>query len=307
MSVARAEFLENLKGLTDAVGLDPVSGGATNSTIPPGVLILRRGILIAALISLETFTRDRTTELLGRLGGWPASFADLPQELRDAALFDGITNLHRYAKMLQRQGEDYETELIAEIKKMASNTGPAFQFTRFIAGDYTGNISENSLRSLLSYFQVSDCWTTFQRFSSDIGLGVPSVLELVREVVRKRHRSAHAAGFSPTPSDIVGLPSKLFVIGACFDAAMTTSVEQALAHWNDWSSGNCSWRSAVDIYFVDDVGGRFRLTRPSANRAIKRFDRIDDALRYVPRSPPGRSAVVVYKDASGTPISWSIA
>ena len=293
-------------GLTEAVALDLVATGATHAATNPGIVVLRRGILIAALIALETFVRDRTSELLQRLGTWPARYDDLPQKLRDAYLLNALSPLQRYATMLKRQQDDYQAELVSELKKMSSNQGPSYSFTKFVAGDYTGNISDSSLRDLLSNFQVNDCWKSFRVFSSDIGFGVPSVHELIKDVVRKRHRSAHSAGFIPTAADIANLAADLLCIGLCFDIALSASVEQALAHWKEWSEGERSWHETVDLYSVDPHGAKFRLRRHGLKRSLHVLANADEANAMVPRPLPGRTIIIVFRDLASKPISWDL-
>lgn len=306
MSAARHQFLLDIDGLTDAVSLEVIAAGATGTTVPPGTVILRRGMLIAALIALETFVRDRTVELLQCLSRWPARFQDLPQRLRDASLLHALSDLQRYALMLKRQNEDYESEIVSELNLMASNKGPSFGFTKFVSGDYTGNISEDSLKFLLSKFQIEDCWNSFRTFSADLGFGVPSVREVLRDVVRNRHRSAHASGFAPTVADVTGLAANLVCLGICFDAAMTTSVGQSLVKWKEWSNGTTNWRDDLDIYFVDAVGSRYRLKKYGQTRAIKILDDEHQAAGCVPRPRPGRATILVTRDSSVRPIRWLI-
>jgi RiboL-PSP-HEPN len=306
VSVSRAQFKQDLDGLTEAVALDLIATGATHAATNPGVVVLRRGILIAALIALETFVRDRTSELLQRLGTWPARYDDLPQKLRDASLLNALSPLLRYATMLKRQQDDYQAELVSELKKMSSNQGPSYSFTKFVAGDYTGNISDSSLKDLLSNFQVNDCWNSFRVFSSDIGFGVPSVHELIKDVVRKRHRSAHSAGFIPTAADIANLAADLLCIGLCFDIALSASVEQALVHWKEWSEGERSWRDTVDLYFVDPYGAKFRLKRHGLKRSLHVLPNADEAKAMVPRPLPGRTIIIIYRDLASKPISWDL-
>jgi hypothetical protein len=219
-------------------------------------------------------------------------------------LLESLSHLQRYAQMLKRQDEDYEAELISELNLMAANNGPAFGFTKFISGDYTGNVSEDNFRALLAKFQIDDCWSTFRAFSSDLGFGVPSVRELLRGVVRNRHRSAHSAGFAPTAADITGLAANLICLGICFDAAMTTSIEQALANWKEWSEGRTTWRDSLDIYFIDQHRAKFRLTKYGRAKALRVIDEAQRAVSFVPRPNPGHATILVTRDASTRPVSW---
>jgi hypothetical protein len=306
MSAARARFIESINGLNSALTLDPLAAGTGSGGEAPGIVILRRGMLVAALIALESFVRDRTTELLQHLAQWPASYDQLPQKLRDAAMLNALSHLQRYAAMLKRQEEDYEAEIISEIALMASNRGPTFGFTKFVAGDFTGNISEDSLKSLLANFQISNCWEAYRVFLADLGYGVPSVKELMNDVVRKRHRSAHVAGYVPAAADITGLPTKLICLGICFDTSMSASIQQALTRWNDWSLGMTKWRDAVDVFFVEPHGERFRLRKQGQSRALRVLDRAADSRTQIPPSRRGRIGVVVFRDTSNVPQSWDV-
>jgi hypothetical protein len=306
MSSARAQFLLAIHGLNDALSLDPLAAGAIAVPERPGIAILRRGMLVAALIALETFIRDRTSELLERLSRWPASYEQLPQRFRDAALLNALSHLQRYALMLKRQQEDYESEIISQVSLMASYRGPVFGFSKFISGDHTGNLSEEGFRSLVSNFQIGNCWEAYKQFSAEVGFGIPSVKERLNDIVRKRHRSAHAAAYCPTSDDITTLPSKLTCLSICFDVSMTASVEQALAGWEAWTQGTTNWRNALDLYLVDPHGGKFRVFRPGSTRALRVLAVATDARATLPRPPRGRIGVMVTRGPSSVPQRWDI-
>ena len=157
MSTARANFLGEIDALARAVSSSPV-GSAVGLGVAPGVGVLRRGAVITGLVMLETFVRDRTEEILVELQNWPAQYENFPKNFRDRATIDALPNIEKFAKMLRRQENDYETEIVTQISRMASMSPPAFQFTKFIAGDYTGSLSEQVTEKLLKVFQVKDCW-----------------------------------------------------------------------------------------------------------------------------------------------------
>ncbi len=306
MSVSRGEFLRSLTGVKEAISLESLAQGATGTGILLGIYILRRGILIAGLIALESFVRDRTSEVLRVLERWPKSYEDLPEKLRDAARLNALYNLQQFAKMLKRQEDNYEAELRVEIAKMASGQGTVQQFTKYVAGDYTGNLSDASLRDLLSSLQVRDCWNTFRTFASDVGFGVPSVQQVVKGVVRKRHRSAHSAGYSPTATEISDLPADLLCVAMCFDVSVTSSMEQALAFPDAWADGTREWRSAVALFMTKPHDRRFRLLKHGRATALNVVNDIPSAKLRVPRPMPGNIAVMVEQDASGRPLRWDI-
>ena len=86
---------------------------------------------------LESFVRDRTNEILDELQRWPAKYEDLPDKFRRRATIDALAHLEKYARMLDRQGSDFEREVLEQTGRIASMSPPAFQFTKHFAGDYT--------------------------------------------------------------------------------------------------------------------------------------------------------------------------
>lgn len=306
MSIARGEFLKNLSGISEAIALEPLAQGATNTTISPGMFVLRRGILVASLIALETFIRDRTSEVLSALQRWPKSFEDLPERLRLASRMNALSHLQQFARMLRRQGEDFEAELRNEIGKMASGHGTVQQFSKFVSGDHTGNLSDENLKDLLSSLQVKDCWASFRSFAADAGIGVPSVQEVVKNIVGRRHRSAHSASYSPTATDIAGLSTDLLCVAMCFDVSVSSSMEQALFSSDDWANGNCDWRYGVNLYIAMPSAGGPRLMKFGRQRALRVVRDLSEAKGWIPRAAPGHIAVLVEHDSSGRPISWDI-
>lgn len=306
MSLAREEFLRNIVGIGEAVNIESLAQGAVNAVLSPGILVLRKGVLVASLVALETFIRDRTAEALEGLERWPRSFEDLPDRLRMAARLDSLLYLQNFAKMLKRQGDDFELELRQEIERMSSGHGTVQRFTKFVAGDYTGNLSNDGLRDLLKSLQIRDCWSTFRIFSSEIGFGVPSVEEVLKDIVRKRHRSAHSARFSPNATDISDLSRELLCIGMCFDASVSASMAQAIAFSEKWASGDFDWRSAVNLYFIERTATKVRLKKHGRMRAICVVNDAAAAKLRVPASPLGQISVLAYRDSSGRPESWDI-
>lgn len=306
MSVARQKFLQDLGALKEAIDLDPLSAGSTTPVDSRGLVILRRGMLITSLIALESFIRDRTSETLGVFSNWPATYQDLPQRLRDAALLDALPNLQKFARMMKRQEDDYEATIVEQVKLMGMTSGPAFGFSKFVAGDYTGNISDTSIKELLSNFQVKDCWNEFRTLAADVGFGVPSVHEIAKGLIGKRHKSAHSSDFVPTVDDIRTIPLNLTCLGLCFDAAITASAAYALYAWRNWRDGEFNWRDRVRIHFLDPAGSRFRLIRLGAARALRVSDNEAAAAAAMPPAAPGFVSLLVSRDAAERPLSWRI-
>ena len=306
MSPAREEFLRNLIGISEAISLEPVAYGSTSTSVLPGIFVLRRGILVAGLIALESFVRDRTAEALRTLERWPRSFEDLPEKLRLAARLNALSHLQQFARMLKRQNENYEDELKIEIAKINSGQGTVLQFSKFVSGDRTGNLSDETLKELLACLQVKDCWPTFRSFASDVGIGVPSVQEVVKAIVRKRHQSAHTAGYTPTATDIAELRSNLLCVAMCFDVSVSSSMEQSLMSSAAWAGGLCIWRSSVNVFIAKPSDRGFRLLKVGRARAVHLVRDLQEAKNRVPRPPAGQISVLVIQDPTGRPISWDV-
>jgi hypothetical protein len=306
VSVARTDFLGSLLGIGEAIALESLAQGSTGTMTSPGILVLRRGILVAGLIALEAFVRDRTSEVLQELERWPRSYEDLPEKLRTAARLNALSYLQQYAKMLKKQGDDYEGLLQSEFAKMSSGDDSVIKFTKFVAGDYTGNLSDTGLKDILSSLQVHNCWTSFRVFASDIGNGVPSVQEIVKGTVRKRHRSAHSPGYAPTATEIAELYSDLLCVALCFDVAVTSSIRQSLAFSEAWGQGSTDWKSGVILYIAQPHKRGFRVLKHGHTRAAFVVVDFSTACTRIPLPSIGRTAVLVQHDTTARPIGWNI-
>ena len=268
--------------------------------------MLRRGAAVTGQIMLEGFVRQRVEEVLLNLQQWPAQYDDLPQRFQDRAILDALPNIEKYGKMLKRQQGDYATEIVAELKKMVSIAAPNFGFTKFMAGDYTGNLSEEGLRELLSVFQVKDCWNAMHSLSVDVGFGVPSVREVLRSIVNNRHQSAHVSSFSPSATDVLELPHNLRLIGVCVDAALAASVHASIRNWQEWVSSDFNWLQQIEVYILRSHGSRFRLTKIGSKRAIRILQRPSDASSSLLKRDLGKVKLVVQLGKDGRPWAWDI-
>lgn len=306
MSAARRDFLDAIDGVRQATRLEALAHGAGAIADPPGVVVLRRGVLVASLIALETFIRDRTAELLQSMGNWPRSFSELPDKLREAALLSSLSNLNRYANMLRRNGEDYFRELEDEVRTIAATSGPTFGFSRHLIGDHTGNISTTNLAELLSYFQIQRPFEDFQQLARTIGFGVPSVRTLLEGLIRNRHRSAHVSRFSPSASDVIELPTSLTCLGICFDTALATTVEFALSNASVWPGAKTDWLTHLDIYFVDEAPTGYRLVKNGTSRALRLVSQRNGCRAMLPKGSAGRTTLLVHRDSARLPLSWEL-
>ena len=306
MSAAREKFLREIGALTEAV-LSPRVGSASGISHEPGIAVLRRGAAIAGLVMLETFIRDRTEEILIQMQYWPAQFRDLPERFRRRATIDAFFNVEKYARMLRRNDQDYQTEIIDQAGIIASMSPPSFKFSKFIGGDYTGNISTSSTEDLLKVFQIKDCWSTMHSLSVEIGFGAPSIKEVLNAVIRNRHQSAHVAGHVPTVADILELPQNIQVIGICVDTALSASIEAALNDWREWVGETFDWKRRLEIYFIVRKLSKLRLVKSGATRAIRVFDTASEARSHLPKKRTGITRLLVERGEDGRPKSWDIA
>lgn len=315
MSIARGSFLKDVNALEKAVSLSTIvaaqeqeRGRHSGILENPGLDVLRRGAAITGLVMLEDFIRNRTEELLDAMQRWPARYEDLPRRFRHRATIEALPLIARFAQMLRgRDDENYEAEIIAQVRRMVSVSPPRFQFTKFIAGDYTGNISDTETQKLLKAFQVKDCWRSMQKLSADVGFGVPSVEEVLKTIVDNRHRSAHAARYTPTASDVMELPYSLRLVGICIDAALSASVTVALNEWRAWVGEDFDWRQKLDIYLVVPRGAKCYLIKKGAKKATKILDDASDAKAFLPRKVASATRLVVIQGADRRPKAWDIA
>ena len=305
MSLARSTYIKEVHALSAAVS-SPDVGTDSDPLGNPGASVLRRGATIAGLVMLETFLRDRTEEILTELQNWPARYKDLPDRFRDRATIEALPHIVKYARLLKRQKNDYETEILKQVGKIASMSPPVFKFTKFVAGDYTGNLSEEGTKDLLRVFQVKNCWESMKLLGSDIGLGVPSLKEIHNSIIRNRHLSAHSASHHPPAGDVIDLPKNLTLIGICLDTALSVSVSVALTNWKTWVSNDFVWRKFLDIYFVSPSGSKLKLQKKDAKRATRVVNKYAEILAAFPTRPLNKTRLLVKHDQDLQPTAWNI-
>ena len=306
MSLARATYMNEINALSSAVLNSSVGTGATLFVDLEGA-VLRRGAAITGQIMLESFVRERVEEVLEKMQSWPAGYDDLPRRFQDRAIIEALSNIEKYARMIKRVNGNYRTEVVAELGKLTSISAPNLQFTKFVAGDYTGNLSDSNLQSLLGDLQVKDCWRRMQVLSTDIGFGVPSVQEVLRSVVNNRHRSAHVSGFSPSAVDVLELPQNLRLIGICVDAALTASIQCAVNNWRRWVADDFDWLKEVVVYFLLPQHGRYRFIEKSGRRALRICEGLQEAREYLPKRNVGKVRLLVQLGGDGRPAGWDVA
>jgi hypothetical protein len=304
VSIARQEFCAALTGLREALKLDAVANAIAAHGNTSSATILRRGLLITGLVTLETFVRQRTDELLTDLAQWPGTFESLPDKFKVQALIEAPNRLHRYAKILKRGGEDFQSEVKSELIRMSKTSGPNFGFSKYIAGDYTGNLSEDGFKELLSCFLIKDPWNDFHGLSSEIGFGAPSIQVILNNVIQRRHKSAHDQSYIPAATDISGLDENVLILALCFDIAMTTSKNLALK--GSWNVDKINWRSVCDIFLIDRVKNQYKVGRPNGKRSLKIEHSEAGARTFIASQKSHHTKLMVLKDQAGRPESWTI-
>lgn len=305
MSDVRQTLHDELAALADAIQTTGVASGQ-GAEFSRGEAVLRRGASITALVMLESFIRDRTEEILDSLQSWPANFSDLPNKFRIRATVEALKNIEKYALMLKRQDIEYEKFIFEQVSKMARANPPYFSFSKFTAGDYTGNISTSSVDELLKSFQIKDFWGRSHSLASDIGIGVPDVKQVLNNIISNRHKSAHVSRFNPNSSDILELEQNIRLIAICIDASLTASSKAALGNWRHWVDEKFNWTDFLEIFFLIPHNKKLRLTKKDRNRAIKIVTNPVDANEHIPRNDTKTAKLLVQLGKDLRPKAWSI-
>lgn len=305
MSNARQTLHDELAALSDAIQTTGVASGQ-RAEFSRGEAVLRRGASITALVMLESFIRERTEEILEHLQSWPANFSDLPNKFRVRATIEALKNIEKYALMLKRQDIDYENFIFEQVSKMTRVNPPHFSFSKFTAGDYTGNISTSSVEELLKSFQIKDFWRKSRLLASDIGIGVPDVKQVLNNIISNRHKCAHVAQFNPNSSDILELVQNIRLIAICIDASLTASSKAALYDWRHWTDDGFNWIDFLELFLLTPHNNKLRLTKKDHQRAIKIVANPVDANEHIPRNNAKTTKLLVQLGKDLRPKAWSI-
>jgi hypothetical protein len=220
---ARDDFLASLNDIREAAGYPAL----LHSAAAPGVnadatraALLRRGLMVVAFVSLESFLKERLAELLEWLSGTGMTFVTLPQGLQDATTRGVLEAAVFQARLADSIDEPY-LGLIQEAGASVGCTahGPgAFRFHRYAFGHGASNFRPDDVKNALNALNVKDPWDEIRIVADQAGLGGLPLTGAYRDAYRSRNRAAHRVDAAVAATDLQTFVSQALAIGLGFDA-----------------------------------------------------------------------------------------
>ena len=307
MSRARTSLLERLKSFESALkspALVTTSLEVNEQNL--AAKVFRNGLSVIGFAILEDFIKNRTAEVMSRVGDGSTPFHELPEALQRAALIEAIESLKFQTKINRTSGLDLVKEYQELSVLMASTANPRYNLPNKVFGFSKSNINEELIQDILTAFFCNDGWSIMGGVSRRCGTGVIDLKSAFRNAAERRHSAAHDASASIEISTLVSFLPEIIAICLSFDLTISKSLRKILDRdFDTVVNKRPVANSSISIRFIQEVGGKFKELDPNRARAISVSASLTDALTKTIPNAQRHGAAIIVKDERGFPIQWS--
>ena len=181
--------------------------------------MFRQGLAVLTFSAVETFIRERTTEVLGSLTNRRLTFSDLSPALQKATTIGALEGV-RFRLKLQPTA-DKVSWLVANLVPISRATTNISDLSGHSFGYSASNLSEDEVRDILKAFGVDAPWNEMTQLTRRIGLALPSCETEFEAIKTRRHASAHAPTSQVPYLDLLNSLSSSLAICLAFDLLLS--------------------------------------------------------------------------------------
>jgi hypothetical protein len=306
MSTARNNFLQRIRAFKVALN-EPalISRGPEFVDHNSTARLLRNGLAVVGFASLEDFLKSRLSEVLSRVGNSHIPFDDLPDPLKEAAVFGALRALVFQGEMKKRQKDDYLSFIQEHSKLIGSTATAAYEISGISLASDRSNLNAADVGHILKVFKVQDGWGNINRLAQRVGLGAPSLNDSFTQAAMRRHKAAHSASADTEITHLTSFVPQAVAVALAFDALVSTSLHKFLIREAAFlSDGGGVSQADVTIRFLDCEGNDWREIREGAPRAVRKMADLTALTDECLARPDAQNDLVVVRDASRQPIKW---
>lgn len=312
---ARDSFLETLTVLNDCLNNEALVDKALTEVAHNACAhMLRQGLAVLVFSAVETFIRERTSEVLRSFTNPSLSFADLSPALQKATTLGALDGV-RYRLKLQPAAN--------KISWLVANLAPISGALKNVRGlsDYSfgysgSNIDEGSVGEILKSFGVESPWSQMTSLTSRFGVAILDARAEFEAIMQRRHSSAHALTGHVLYMDLENSVRSSLSICLAFDLLLSHSVGLFNVRAGPGHSGRpLLTHNDVQIVFVGLRNGatgfavrneQLPLPAPVLSRpSVRNFPTEVGAITYGKRYAASRRRQLVVLGATSTPVSWA--
>jgi hypothetical protein len=268
--------------------------------------VLRNGLAVVGYALLEDFLRNRTVEVVERIGDGHTPFEELPKGIKLAAT-EGVFNAVRFQqRFMDRRDPDMILTLQEHARHVASTAESSYSLSPFSFVHEQSNISSKDIEKVLQAFKVTSPWSAMGSVAGSCGVGVFALKDAFEAAANRRHAAAHQADADIEYGDLSDYDVEALGVAVGFDLLISRALRQIL-------DANVAYLSRNGTIAGNHIGTRtlrydgkkwWREVLTGNTRATNRNPSLQ-TLRVgaIGRARTGGQAVIV-QDERGLPSAW---
>jgi hypothetical protein len=301
MPSAQQTFLQRIATFKKTLDSDFLrDDGITPSLHNEKARLLRNGIAIIGFTILEDFIKDRTGEVLERVGSPGVLFNALSQELQEAITSKALKSIAERASNLKRSNEDWLSFIQSETTHIASTAGIPFSVSRYSLGWDKSNLAKKDITDFMSILNVAGGWQSVLQMTTKANSTLLSPENVFYNAAQRRHKAAHNPAANSLFTDLADFSKDVKTLAFAYDSLISQGLKHILAT-NLQVAANAT---SINVRFLvknDDKWKEYNANSTIALRSDRNYNRILARVRERARR---RNEIVVVKQHSGEIHNW---
>lgn len=308
MSQSRAQFVERYKALVLACTNEVTFDDPSNADKDLCAKLLRSSLAVAIFSTLESFVKDRTSEILASIDHQKINFSQLPEGIQNAATLGAVKALNFRLQLVDKANR--QKFAIDEASQIASVGTTSYALSGLSFGHDKSNLSVDDISNVLECFQVDSGWGKIKILASRVGFGgAGSYDEVFRNIASRRHLSAHTMTAKITQSDITDSLPSIYAIAISFDLLLSKCLqlikERDATYFGRGSKKFSLDPNSIPISRIEHSNGKWRFKSFDAKKSI--MNDIDGNALFVRASAyceTKKKSALVQVAPNGQPTRW---
>lgn len=304
MSKARQIFYESISAFSHALKLpvilskDPITERQHNER----ARMLRNGLAITGFVMIEEFVKARTGEVLTKISSGVTPFLELPERIREAAVFGVIKAVAFQSKFLDKSTQ--QSFFQKQAAMVSSTSASPYSISELSFCNNYVNLSTGEVEYILDAFRIDNPWGVLGGIINRLSLGVLAPKQALENAAARRHLAAHQISANIEFSDLQSYHREAIAFCLAYDLLISKALKLIIEKDVVYLKQKKLAGSKIEIRYLRPVANKWREEKEGVARAVKTeidFETLKaDCL--VRAKASGTSIIIV--DEKGTPVSW---
>ncbi|WP_156176239.1 HEPN domain-containing protein [Hymenobacter terrenus] len=305
MSSARQALYESISAFSyalesnDITSKDPIVDRKHNER----ARFLRNGLAVSGFAMVEEFVKERTGEILEKIGNGLTPFEELPEGLKTAAI-EGVIDAMRFQSNFIDKAHvsafyQHHSQLIA------STMSNPFKISKIaFANSYT-NLSSKEIEDVLVAFRIESPWNSLSGIVTRLGLGILAPKQAFENATKRRHTAAHRINTNTEYSELKAYKNESISFCLAYDLLVSKALKLISIKDQDYLKKKKLAGNQVQLrYLRQGSDSKWRELKENNSRALKVSIDFEDLKNDCLLRAKREGFSVVQSTELGVPVSW---